>query len=161
MTDAQRQRGFTLMELIIYLGIASIALLVFYGFAADVMRSAVRAKAASDVQENARVVMSRITGDVRNATAVPSAAGGQLSVTIGGAQRCYFLDSGKVKYDDDCISHASPEDLTDDSVSITALSFDASLAPQIGIGITVEPHIATSADPVTLSTTIVPRSSLY
>lgn len=159
MANVRRQQGFTMIELIVYLGIATIALLVFYGFAADVMRAAARVKTTSDVQGNARVVMSRIMNDVR-ASSAAAVAGGQLSLTIGASSKCYFLDAGAVKYYD-CSNHASDATLTDSSVNVSALSFDAASSPQIGIVVTVEPRNAGTADSVTLSTSVVPRSGLY
>jgi len=150
--------GFTLIELIVYLGIATVALLVFYGFAADVMQAAARIKTTSDVQGNARVVVSRIAHDVRIASTA-TVAGGQLTVTVGGSPKCYFLGSGTVKYFD-CSNHATDASLTDTSVNVTALSFVTSSA-QINVDVTVEPRISGTADPVTLSTTVVPRNALY
>ena len=159
MNSIKSGAGFTMIELIVYLGIATIALLVFYGFAADVMRAAARTKTTSDVQGNARVVMSRIMNDVR-ASSAAAAPGGQLTLTVGASPKCYFLETGAVKYYD-CSNHATDSTLTDSSVNVSALTFNDASLPQIGIVVTVEPHIAGTADPVTLSTSVVPRSNIY
>jgi len=156
-----------MIELIVYLGIATVALLVFYGFAADVMRSAARAKTTSDVQENARIVMSRITQDIRTTdTAAVSGSLLELTKTIGGAPTttCYDLASNVAKSGTctgvGCLCAVS-DSLSDNTVSVTTLSFDDSSAPKIKVDVTVEPHVIGTADTVALSTTIVPRSSLY
>ncbi|MFH0828730.1 MAG: type II secretion system protein [Candidatus Kerfeldbacteria bacterium] len=165
----RRQRGFTMIELIVYLGIASIALLVFFGFASNVMQSAARAKTASDVQENARVIMSRITHDIRTTdTATVSGSKLELTKATGGipTKTCYGLDllnpdvalygtCGTVG----CVCTASTA-ISDKTVKVTTLSFSQA-APQIIVNISVEPRVAGTADPVTLSTTVVPRSEIF
>lgn len=165
MMNVRHQDGFTMIELIVYLGIASIALLVFYGFAANVMQSAARIKSASDVQENAHVVLSRITHDVRTTdAAVASGSTLTFTKTIGGipTTTCYDLVSTVVEYGSctgaGCACAVSAA-LSDNTVNVTTLSFTGSSA-QIGVNVTVEPRVG-NADSVALSTTIVPRSSLY
>ncbi len=161
-----RQDGFTMIELIVYLGIASVALLVFFGFAANVLQSAARAKSASDAQGNARVVMSRITHDIRTAdTAAVLGTALNLTTVAGGVSTttCYDRDAGIVKYGT-CTGVGCPcavsESLSDGTVNVTALSFDDLTAPQIDVSAMIEPRNGT-ADAVTASTTVVRRSALY
>lgn len=170
--------GFTLIELIVYLGIATVALLVFYGFAADVMQAAARIKTTSDVQGNARVVVSRITHDVRTTDTAIVKPGGtlELTKTVGGVTTttCYEVVSDVVEYGTcqgvGCLCVAS-EPLSDDSVNVkqtfdpddstVLLPIFVQSSAQIEINFMVEPHNPGTADPVTLSTAVVPRSKLY
>lgn len=144
-----------MMELIVYMGIATIALLVFFSFAGDVMSNAVKSRQANEVQSNARTVMSRIIHDVRSASSVNVVGGG---LELDASSKCYFLDSGTVKYYD-CVDHATDASLSDASVDVTGLNF-VKTSEQIAVTLTVAPSSG-GVDPVTLSTTAVPRSALY
>jgi hypothetical protein len=57
-------------EMLIYIGITSIALVMFMNFFVDVSRATSRSRVAKEVDQNGRIVVDRIIQDVRTANSV-------------------------------------------------------------------------------------------
>ncbi|MBI4092357.1 MAG: prepilin-type N-terminal cleavage/methylation domain-containing protein [Candidatus Kerfeldbacteria bacterium] len=151
-------RGFTLMELLVYMSIVTIATLIFMSFAVDVTTSAGKSRRLRELQDNARLLISRVTQDIRTADDV-AVAGSELRVTKSGVTTRYFLDSGAVKYDDGVGSPLAS--LSTDSVNISQWDWQKT-ATSVSVALTVqEKTSASSPQQVELSSTIVPRKLLF
>ncbi len=173
MTHSRPSQGFTLVELLIYISITSIALLTLTGFMVDISKSAIRARVAKEVQQNARLVLSRVTEVVRTANTIdavnsvfdPSPPGsctatsGKLVVQYSTPPSAATFDwlADAVRYNDG----TGPIALTNNAVKVTQWCFH-----QVGGAINVEIEVTPAAGTFTaqrqhFTTTVVPRPSLY
>ncbi len=59
------QRGFTLIEMMVYAAIIVVIVSVFYGFVRDTIRIAKHAHAVKEVHQNARLLTSRILEEIK------------------------------------------------------------------------------------------------
>lgn len=66
--------GFTLIELIVYLGVVSFALLAAVSFAYEFIADSAKAQVVQEVNRNGRLAVSRIALDIREATDLNSGA---------------------------------------------------------------------------------------
>lgn len=160
------ERGFTLAELIVYLSIVTIAILVFASFMVNVTKYASHSKVQREVQQNARLVLSRITQEIRTAASIDAANSvfnsddGKLTVQgPSGALVSFYrqASSDEVYYDNG--SGAVP--LSSDAIRVSELRF-AQVSSGVSVDLKVEQGNA-SAPPnaIELSSTVVPRTSLY
>jgi Tfp pilus assembly protein PilV len=155
------QDGFTLMELLIYLGIVTVAIVVFSGFMANVTTYAARARVKQEVQQSARFILERITHDVRTADSVTVVAGA-LQLTNAGMNSCIQRDGASVVLDD--CGGGSPSSLSSGNVRVTDLTF-VPAGDGVSVDLNVEQADA-AAQPalqgsIGLSSNIVPRRQLY
>lgn len=65
-----RERGLTILELIVYIGIITVVLTVAVATSLDLLRGRSKAGAIETVSQNARLALERITTVVRNADAI-------------------------------------------------------------------------------------------
>ncbi len=159
----KNQSGFTLIELLIYVSIVTISLTVMMNFVVDVTVSAAKAKIAKETQQNARLLISRLTQEIRTAKQISDVQNDSITLINSDDQNITFdcCDSeDRVLYITD--SEATP--LTNNRVRVTDLTFEQ-IANSISISLTVEQKSlnprAGNQDQVVLSSTIVPRQSLY
>lgn len=143
--------GYTLIELLIYISIVSIALIVFMNFMTDVSRNAARFRVAKDVSQNARIVMDSITRDVRNASSVTVPNSNTLSLQVGGNPVQYALSGNAVMY------NATP--LTSSNLS-SALTF-AVQNNEVSVHLVVSSTNSGTPSTTTLDTVVIPRQQLY
>lgn len=178
-----KRPGFTIVELLVYMGLTTAAVLMFMNFMIDISRVATRTKVAKEVDQQARYVMGRITSDIRNAVSAPVISGTSNEVlTIDLSHTCppmpipiivdritysYSAGDNSVTYQRTTCDVLSPvTKLTSASVRVTALTFTRPITAgqPIKLNLTVESPI--SAPPpaqkqLTLESTIQPHKSLY
>jgi len=150
----QSGAGFTLVELLVYIGVSTIALLVFVTFMGDVSRSAARARTAQELHQNAQFVLDRLNREVRSATVVdPSSNASSLVLTTAGGPKTFTLVGTAVTI--------NGEPLTSSTVKVTALQFSYA-APSVTVQLHAEENTA-AANPqaIDLQTTLVPRQEVY
>lgn len=158
--------GFTAIELIIYLSIVTVAALVFTSFMVNVTKNAAQSKISKEVQQNARLMISRITQDIRSAKDINIAQSvldsdhGKLALVTNTGVSTFLWNNERAIYNDG----SGPVDLSTDSVGVTKLRFEkdgnavtVALTVQQKIGIT-EPS---ASDSISLSSTTVPRQLIY
>lgn len=154
-----------MVELLIYISIATVSLLVLMSFVVDVTRSASRAKIVKQVQQNARLVMSDVAGQIRAADSVDDASSvygsdlGKLALVKGGVTTTLERKS------DNFIYYNSSQ-LSSADVAVTALRFTkigAAGSNGVAVTITLQPATSTSGanTPFTIESTAVPRSQVY
>ena len=100
--DVRASTGFTLVELLIYIGILSILLTVLAQIFGSILDAQLESEATSSVQQDGRFILSRLTYDIRRSDdiVVPAALGNQstsLQLTIGGVSYTYSLNGGNLE----------------------------------------------------------------
>jgi type II secretory pathway pseudopilin PulG len=150
-----RPKGFTLVELLVYIGVSTIALLVFVTFMVDVSRSAARARTAQELHQNAQFVLDRLNREVRSATNIdPSSDAGSLVLSTVGGPETFTLDVNNAVT-------LNGEPLTSNNVKVTALQFSYA-APTVTVQLHAEENTsAASPQAIDLQTTLVPRQAVY
>lgn len=161
-----QQKGFTMIELLIYMSIVTIALVVMTGFMADVTKSAAREKTTQGIQQNASLVIARLTQDIRAADSYPvlteiNPDQWQITIQKGGNLIYYYLENYIVYYRVGTTS--TP--LTTNNVRVCQFYLQSNgNAVDIDINIKGSNTSCMSALPsesVQLSSSIIPRSLLY
>lgn len=66
----KKSSGFTIIELLIYISIVAVATTIFTSFTVDVVRAAGRALAVKEVSQGSRLILSRITQEIKTAKSV-------------------------------------------------------------------------------------------
>lgn len=118
-----RTNGFTILELILYMGILSLISVILANSYIALLRGRGQAETRSDVNANLRLVVDRIASDVKNANAIvlPSSAGssgGTLQLTRNGVTVTYDTAAGRVRR-----ATSTGEFLSGPTVSVNTLSF--------------------------------------
>lgn len=96
------RQGFTIVELIIYMGLVSVFLTMMGQVFFSILDLQLESKASSDVQQDGQYILARMGYDVRRATAVVTPgtagqAGSILTLTIGGAAYTYSVNGGDIQ----------------------------------------------------------------
>jgi len=121
------QKGFTLIEFILYIGIVGIVLLVVGAIGLNVLFGKAKLTAIEEVSQISRFTMEKIADGVRNAQAINSPAQGAsasaLSLQMASSSKnptVFDLSSGVVRITEDT---GSAVDLTSSEVVVTNLQF--------------------------------------
>ncbi len=98
---ACRQAGFTLIEILIYMGLMTIFIVVLGQVLSSVLDAQIDAQDISAVEIDSRYVLTRLTYDIRRATAVTAPALGQsdssFTLTINGVSHTYSVNQGRLQ----------------------------------------------------------------
>ncbi len=147
MIRRKQQGGYSLLELVIYLGLFVLLSVVLIQSLVSVMRTYATAQAYRALQQNGEVVMDRITREIRAASTISSATYGTSPGTLslsgtdseGNAHTATFnLSGGTVQINDDGSSGV----LTTTSVVVTSLLFYAT-SNTVTDGVKVEITLST------------------
>jgi type II secretory pathway pseudopilin PulG len=124
---SKNQFGFTLVELLLYLGMATILLVGFTLLVPVLLEARLKNEIALEVDEQALQVMTLITQEIRNAESVVSPgvglSGGSLTLDVVNAAEdpmVFSLNSGALGV---TRGGGSFEALTNDKVVVTNLNF--------------------------------------
>lgn len=156
-----RRSGFTLVELLVYLGVSMIVVLVISKFMVDVSAAATRNRQSLELQAQSRFVMSRLSQHIRTASAVtqPNAQTVQLTDADGLTTYRYTLDGQQLT---ESINGGAPGSLTGPEVAVQAFSVTAQ---SNGLRIFLELIPAQPGPrlvpPHAVSTTLIPRQEIY
>lgn len=123
------RRGFTLIELIIYLTLVSIFLSGAIFFAWDIIYGRVKSQIQQEVSQNLRLASQRISFEIRNAAGINTLSGSSLSLEMSNPSRdptVFDVSAGRLR-----IGYGStgpcpvtaPCNLTSNQVRVTGLSF--------------------------------------
>ncbi|OGD08246.1 hypothetical protein A2397_05525 [Candidatus Amesbacteria bacterium RIFOXYB1_FULL_44_23] len=96
------KKGFTIVELLIYMGLLSILLVVLGGLFGSVLETQLETQSVSVIDQDNRFIDARLVYDVHRATDVITPAGaGQtssfLSLNIGGSTYTYSVSNGQLQ----------------------------------------------------------------
>jgi len=117
--------GFTLMELVIYLGIVSFVTVLLAASMSNLLGGRGKTQSQQRVSESIQFLSDRITDDIRQATSisVPATSGAQgstLTMLVANASVTYTLTGTTVTRQSGV---ASAEAITPSDVAVTALNF--------------------------------------
>lgn len=94
------QGGFTLVELLLYMGIFSILVGVLMQIFTAILATHFQSQASSSVDQDGSFIMSRITSDIHQASAIvlptPGTTGTTLDLTINGIDEKYMLHNNSL-----------------------------------------------------------------
>jgi len=128
--------GFTIIELLIYLGIVAVATTVFTSFTADVVRAASRALAVKEVSQGSRLILSRITQEIKTAKSISTISSDSIQlVDVSDSTVTISFDSanGVVSYTD-----ASGSSLISPTTArVTNLQFEQLTPNTVGFSLTL------------------------
>ena len=159
----KNERGFTLIEQIIYISLIVVMITIFTGFITDVIRGATKVVDAKEVMQNNQLAIARITQEIKTAKQIVSVEPQKLTIVDRNDNTSFFyLDTTEksIRYDN------SIEDLriTNDEVLVTVLNF-SSVGNIIDIDLSMKKNKkhSNTGDPYELnsSSTAVPRPGLY
>jgi len=99
------QAGFTIVELLIYMGVFSILLVALSGVFTSIAEVQLESKSTSDVDQDGRYILAKLTHDMHNASAIvaPVALGTastSLQITLNSINYTYSLSNGKLQVTD-------------------------------------------------------------
>lgn len=117
------QKGFTLIELIIYIAIFAVISLVLTDFFITLTKVRAQTEARGEVRQNLARTMERVSQVIRSASGVNSASGNTLSLAMTDSAKnpTIFTVTGNVLTIQEGASPATA--LTSDKVIISKLSF--------------------------------------
>jgi type II secretory pathway pseudopilin PulG len=98
----RHERGFGLLELVVYVGITAVLATASFGFLTDVLRSARKTEAVNEADHALRVVSSRLLHETRSASAIVDASStfnsdaGRLTLTTATGELEFALSSGRI-----------------------------------------------------------------
>ncbi|PIS42607.1 MAG: hypothetical protein COT24_02680 [Candidatus Kerfeldbacteria bacterium CG08_land_8_20_14_0_20_40_16] len=157
--------GYVLIELIAYIGIVSIILVILSNFVIDVTMNAAQAEITKEVQQNARLALSRMTQEIRTAKEIVDVEPETISIRNFEDQLVTFcLYDNELRYlveSSDCLSGSA---MTSEQVKISELIIEQQ-SDLITIRLKVEQRNESArperTDQIQLVSTVVPRPLLY
>jgi len=160
--SSEQSKGFTLVELLVYMSVVVLAVTVFMNFVIEVTKHATVAEAKQEIQQSARFLLSRMSQNIRTAASIDSGNSsfdidqGKLTLLQNGGAESFYLQDNVVYYDD----ASGPVSLTGDKVRVTRLRFQQA-DDTIFINLAMERDSSTMTEQTELSSTIVPRAAIY
>ncbi len=126
--QSRKQKGFTLIELVLYLALASILLLTVVTFLGVLLQSRVKNQTIAEVEQQGAQIMQLVTQTIRNAEGVNSPGQGasatstSLNVVSAANDPTVFDLSGGVLRITEATS--TPVSLNSSRVSVSGLTFE-------------------------------------
>lgn len=117
-------KGFTIVELLIYMGLLSIFLLVLTDIFTSILEVRTESEAVSSVEQDGRFLLARFSYDINRASSIttPLAVGdisNNLVMVIAGVSYSYNLNSGNLQI----TNNLGTDNLNSSESNITNLSF--------------------------------------
>lgn len=127
ISSKQSEKGTTLIELLLYIGLISLLLTVAVNLFLDLGEFNLAATSQQNINNEANLIVARLTYDIHQATSISSPAnlGDSSSVLIfnaGTDTHTYSLTSGNLQYQSTSSATQSAS-VNSNRVSVTALSF--------------------------------------
>lgn len=122
-------KGFTLIELIIYIALTSIFIVAAILFAWDIIYAGAKSSVQQELNHNLRFAAKRIAYEIRNAESVNSVTATSITLGMSDSARdptVIDLSSGRIRIgfgSSGSCPISSPCFLTTDDISITTLNF--------------------------------------
>lgn len=159
-----KRPGFTIVEIMIYITLVTVAMVVMAKFVADVTVNAARSKVVKEVQLNAQITLGRILNEIRNSQSVVSVGATQLVLQANATDQVTISYNSVDSRVERLVNGAGMVILTSPEVRVTNLAFAA-----ISIGVSVSLSVAqlSASAPGTyqhqaqLSGTAFPRQLVY
>ncbi len=160
----KKYRGFTLVELLLYMGLLAMFLVVLSELFISIMDVALSSSATSNLAQDSRFILARFSYDVTRAQAITIPAGlGQTSnslrLIIGGVQYDYSLNGTNLQL----VTGVNTDNLNGSDTQVSNLSFtkigNPPGKPTVKITFTIASHAQESKgyETQTFTTTIGTR----
>ena len=98
MRNWKLHKGFSLVEILVYMGLMSIFLLVLLSIFTDTLNTKLASESTSALDQDSRYILSRLTYDINNADSIVAPATGSsgttLSIVKDGVGMTYSSSSG-------------------------------------------------------------------
>ena len=127
----KHQKGFTLVELIIYIAIVSVFVGAAVLFTWDVIYGQIRSNTQREVSQNIRLGSKRIVYEIRNASGINSVSSDELC--LANSDSTYnptkiYVNSDRLRIgwgggSSNCTSLTNDQPLTSNKVTVSSLSF--------------------------------------
>jgi len=137
--------GFTLVELLVYMAIIGFVLAIIAVFTVEIIKSNRKAEMIRETQENARLIIQRMSKEIRWANSISSFSSTDITLDTASGPVRFFLggpDADRFFIEEKGVQR----ELTSDKVKVTNLAFtrmEPENAPNsIQINVTVENRIA-------------------
>ena len=129
--NIKTKKGFTLIELIIYIALISIFITGAILFAWDIIYGGAKSGVQREVNQNLRLINKRIAYEIRNSSAINSVAAGDLCLASATPIRnptIIYVSNGQLYLawgggSANCTGMVNNQTLTSNKVSISGLSF--------------------------------------
>lgn len=119
------RKGFTLLELLLYMGLVAVLSLIVGSSFIALNQGRLRAESRAEVNSTLRFVFERIKQDLRDAqfiyTPVSGASSSSLSLAINSQIITYDVSANRVRR---AVDSGTPVELTPSTVNITSFSFE-------------------------------------
>jgi prepilin-type N-terminal cleavage/methylation domain-containing protein len=96
----RNQKGFTMIELILYMGLFSILLLVLLQIFSSILSVHLESQATSSVDQEANFILSRLTYDVHRAKTIDTPSISTLHLTGTGMDETYAISGNSLQLTD-------------------------------------------------------------
>ena len=151
-------KGYTLVELLLYMGILSILLVVLLQIFSSLIDIQLDTQDTSVVEQDSKLILLRLLYDINRAdlVTIPGSLGetsDTLQLTIGPTQYVYLLQNGSLYLSATSSSQLNGIDTTISGVSFTRVGNNTG-KNQIKISYTITSKQAQKADTKTVNTTI-------
>lgn len=122
----KNKKGFTLVELLLYMGIFSILLTVTLQMFGSVFELQLESQATSSVDVDGKFIINRFNYDISRASSItlpatPGASGSALTITVNSQDLTYSLSNGRINLNN--ASTATTDQLNSSETSASNLSF--------------------------------------
>lgn len=157
------QSGFTIIEIMIYVALVTVAMVVLANFTADVIKNAARTRVVKEVELNAQLTLSRLASEVRHAKSITSISATELTL-VDANNTSVILRFDSTDNEVERVVGTNTESITTPDVRVTGLVF-SQVREGVAIQISVAQHSinvpAAYQHQSNLSTTVFPRQLLY
>lgn len=122
--STKHQKGVTIIELLVYIGLLSIFLIVLLDVFTSVLSSKLESQSTAAVSQDSRYILSKLNYDITNADSVTSPASfgspsNSLVIVEGGSSYTYSLNGSDLEL----TTPAGTAKLNGNDTSVTGLSF--------------------------------------
>lgn len=156
-------KGFTIIEIMIYVAFVTVAMVIMAKFVADVTINAARSRVVKEVEQNAQITLERMAREVRNSRSLISVAANELVLRASdGSQITLRYNAGAStleRQDNLGITNLTSSEVRVTSSVFTAISSGVSMAFTVAQASTTVPgayqHVAN------VGTTVFPRQLIY
>lgn len=116
--------GFTLVEMLLYMGLLSMFLVVLTGIFFSIIDVQLSSQATSVVQQDGQYLLVKLAADIQRADSITTPlnlgdTSTSLDLVISGVNHNYALNNGRLELTDDMGSYS----MSSDGVSVSQLSF--------------------------------------
>lgn len=144
------EKGMTLIELLLYMGLLSIFLVILTDIFVSILEVGNESDSTSNVEQDGRFVLARLSFDIRRATTVTVPAQDQLQLVISGTPYTYSFSGGNLKIDASDNLNSSETTVTANSLNpiFQKISNPSGVEDTVKIELKVESRIQQPGGPI-------------